>query len=67
MKLDTEKVKLLMMKQCLSQAELAEHADLGKTTLYRMLEGKAPQLKSIGKLAAALGVEPQEIIKKEEE
>lgn len=64
MKLDTQKVKLLMMKQCLSQAELAEHADLGKTTLYRMLEGKVPQLKSIGKLAAALGVEPQEIIKK---
>lgn len=48
----------------LTQAELASRAGIGLTTLNRIERGWVePHFRTIRKIAAALGVEPHELVK----
>ena len=60
------KLKELRKRRVLTTEELAERADVGRNTIYRLEHGKAgAQPRTIRKLAAALGVEPEDLIELE--
>jgi transcriptional regulator with XRE-family HTH domain len=64
---DATKVKRLREDQVLSQRELARMAGLTQMTVWR-LENGFPEAhpQTIRKIAGALGVEPRELVKREE-
>ncbi len=68
MEVDVQKLKNLREDRVLSQRELAREADLAYGTVWR-IENGFPQARpsTIRKLAAALGVEPRELAKREGE
>jgi transcriptional regulator with XRE-family HTH domain len=68
MEVDVQKLKNLREDRVLSQRELAREADLAYGTVWR-IENGFPQARpsTIRKLAAALGVEPRELAKREAE
>jgi transcriptional regulator with XRE-family HTH domain len=66
MEVDVQKLKNLREDRVLSQRELAREANLAYGTVWR-IENGFPQARpsTIRKLAAALGVEPRELIRRE--
>jgi transcriptional regulator with XRE-family HTH domain len=66
MEVDVQKLKNLREDRVLSQRELAREANLAYGTVWR-IENGFPQARpsTIRKLAAALGVEPRELLKSE--
>ena len=55
-------LKELRLKLFISQADLADKAEIATETVNRLEKGKRkPSFKTIRKLAKALGVEPAEI------
>lgn len=68
MNLDTKRVQLIMMKKLMNKRQLANSAGVGYSTLYLIFSQKRhPNIDTVGKIANALGVEPSEIIKEEQE
>lgn len=64
--MDVFKLKVLMAKKGLSAQELCRRAGLSYNVVFLALHNrKKTTLASIGKIAAALGVEPAEIMIKE--
>lgn len=64
--MDVFKVKTMMAKQGLTTQELSKRAGVAYNVVYLALKGrKKTSFVSIGKIAAALGVEPEEIMVKE--
>lgn len=62
--LDIDKVELLAIKKCWGVAELQRKAGLANMTLYKIRKGEnRASARTIGKLARALGCDPQEILK----
>lgn len=66
MKLDKATVELLRAKQCVTLKALAKKAGISQSTINIGFK-KDIQPLAVGKLAAALGVEPEDIIVKEEQ
>jgi HTH-type transcriptional regulator, competence development regulator len=67
MEVDVHKLKALREERVLSQRELARMANLAHGTVWRIENGFSdvhPQ--TIRKLAGVLGVEPKELVKREE-
>ena len=67
MEVDVQKLKALREERVLSRRELARMANLAHGTVWRIENGFSevhPQ--TIRKLAKALGVEPRELVKREE-
>jgi transcriptional regulator with XRE-family HTH domain len=65
---DVTKMKALREEKVLSQRELARMANLAQGTVWRIEKGFSevhPQ--TIRKLAGVLGVEPKELVKKEDQ
>lgn len=61
---DMQKVKQLADKKALSLTMLAMRADLSPTTIFYVKAGRRnPSKRTVFKLAAALDVDPSEIIK----
>ena len=59
-------LKELRATQFLTQRELAEKSGVGVATIVRIEKGThSPTFRTIKRLAAALGVEPSEIAKRE--
>ena len=59
-------LKELRESQFLTQRELAERSDVGVATIARIEKGKCrPTFRTIKRLAAALGVAPSELAKRE--
>jgi len=59
-------LKELRESQFLTQHELAEKAGVGIATIARIEKGtRRPTFRTIKRLAAALGVEPSELAKRE--
>ncbi len=57
------KFKALIAKRQIKIDELAEAADVSAGLIYKVLAGKQkPTLITVGKLAAGLGVEPEELL-----
>lgn len=63
MKIDKKKVQLLLAKQCKTMRELSVDAGFSRQWLYLLFSKNRKTLpKTVGKLAAALGVDVEEII-----
>ncbi len=66
MEIDVKKLKELREARALSMRELAAAAGVGHNTIYRIEHGQKNVLpRTIRHLAAALGVEPRELIRTE--
>lgn len=63
MKVDKKKVQLLLAKQCKTMCELSVEAGFSRQWLYLLFSQKRNMMpKTVGRLAAALGVDVEEII-----
>lgn len=57
------KLLTLMLERKISSTALAKMADVGRSTIHRMKEGRSvPEYPTLVKIAEALGVEVKEII-----
>lgn len=65
MRIDKSALELLRAKNCMSASELTRVAKISSGTLQRAQNGDVNP-KVVGKLAAALGVDPEDIIVKEQ-
>lgn len=64
--LDRNKLQLLMAKNEMNASDLAKRGNISNSSLCRYIKGTLnPSIKQIGKIANALGVEVQEILKEE--
>lgn len=65
MSFSKEKARLIMANKCMSMADVTRKAELANTTLYKIMADHSsiqPSLKTIGRIAKALGVPVQELI-----
>jgi transcriptional regulator with XRE-family HTH domain len=61
---DVEKLRQLRRQRVLTMEELAKKAGVGRNTIWRLEHGvMGAQPRTIRKLAAALGVKPEELVK----
>lgn len=68
MNLDVKKLQLMMAKKQLNIRELAQRSGLSENSISSFFSGRrVPSIKSLGKLAAGLGVEVEELLQKEKE
>lgn len=64
MNLDMEKVKEMTYQKLWTWADLARQANVTQPTLYALKAGRRnPSMRTIYKIAHALDVDPQEIVK----
>ena len=62
--LDISRVELLAMEKCWGTAELQRRAGLANQTLYKIRKGEnRASARTVGKIARALGVKPEEILR----
>ncbi len=67
MEVDVQKLKRLREDRVLSQRELARMANLAYGTVWRIENGfPDARTNTVRKLAGVLGVEPKELLKREE-
>ena len=67
MKFDVRKLVCLMAAQGLSAKKLTEAAGIGANTVREIVKyGRKPTIVTVGKIAAALNVEPGVLLKKED-
>lgn len=64
MKIDTARLDLVLARRCMSKAELRDGTS--PQTLKRIYRGAEVKPKTVGRIASALGVDPAEIIVKED-
>ncbi|SHI40531.1 helix-turn-helix domain-containing protein [Lutispora thermophila] len=63
MKLNQNKLLLAMANACITIGELAEKSGVSRPALTKFTTGKSnPKPATLGKLAKALGVKPEELI-----
>ena len=62
MKINPDKLKRLMLEKGVEPKDLAYKAKVSMAYIYQCMHGKSLRLKTINKLANALGVSPNEII-----
>lgn len=64
MSFDTKKARLVMADHCMSMADVTRKAGLSNTTLYKIMkgDGRNASIKTIGRIAKALGVPVQDLI-----
>jgi transcriptional regulator with XRE-family HTH domain len=64
MEVDVAKLRELRRRRVLTLEELAEKASVGRNTIWRLEHGvMGAQPRTIRKLAKALNVEPEELVK----
>lgn len=63
MKVDTMRVKVLMVKRGLNQSQLANEAGIARSTLYWFFKRSKGNLSTLAKITKVLNVDPSEIIK----
>jgi transcriptional regulator with XRE-family HTH domain len=64
MEVDAVKLKVLRRRRVMTLEELAEKASVGRNTVWRLEHDvMGAQPRTIRKLAKALGVEPEELVK----
>ena len=66
MKANRAKLEFAMARACLDSRELAEAAQLPRPTLNNAIVGKSVRPSTLGRIAKALGVDPLDIIEREE-
>ena len=64
--LDRNKLQLLMAKNEMNASDWAKRGNISNSSLCKYIKGTLnPSIKQIGKIANALGVDVQEILKEE--
>ena len=63
---DRKKLELAMARACMESADLPAAAGLPRPTVQNVIVGKSVRPATLGKVAKALGVDPADIIAKEE-
>ena len=66
MEVDVDRLINLREERVLSQRELARMAGLTHTTVWRLEHGREARPGTIRKVAGVLGVEPRELLKRED-
>lgn len=66
MKANRKALQLAMARACISRRELAEKAEMPEPTLQNLINHRSVRPETLGKIARALGVDPLEIMEKEE-
>ncbi len=67
MEVNTERLRELRRRRVLSMRDLEERSGISHNTIWRIESGRqGAHPRTIRKLAEALGVEPEELLKKEE-
>lgn len=66
MELNTTKIKLLLAEREMNQVDLAAKCGLTRQQISEVLSRKTCSLKTLGKIAKAVGVTVAEIVKEEE-
>ncbi|HVF00597.1 MAG TPA: helix-turn-helix transcriptional regulator [Rubrobacteraceae bacterium] len=67
MEVDVEKFRQLRRQRVLTMEELAKKAGVGRNTVWRLEHDvMGAQPRTIRKLARALGVEPEDLVKSED-
>jgi transcriptional regulator with XRE-family HTH domain len=68
MEVDVARLRELRRRRVLTLEELAEKAGVGRNTIWRLEHGvMGAQPRTIRKLAKALNVEPEELVKTEDD
>jgi HTH-type transcriptional regulator, competence development regulator len=68
MEVDMARLRELRRRRVLTLEELAEKAGVGRNTIWRLEHGvMGAQPRTIRKLAKALNVEPEELVKSEDD
>ena len=62
MKVDRKKLELAMARSCMSAKNLAKSANMPRPTVKNAIAGRNIRPVTLGRIAAALGVDPAEII-----
>lgn len=65
MRLNTWKIKLILAKKVMNQADLAAKCGVNRQQINEILARETCTLKTLGKIAKALGVDPAEIVKED--
>lgn len=65
MKLDAHKIKLLLAEKEMNQSDLAIKVGVTRQGINNILSQESCTLKTLGRIAKALGVPVQEIVKEE--
>lgn len=64
MKADRKKLELAMARACMNSADLPAAAGLPRPTVQNLVVGKSVRPATLGKVARALGVDPEYIMEK---
>jgi len=62
MKINNQKLDLALARKCLNMRDLRSNKNVSPQTLTRIRRGEEVLPKTVGCIAAALGVDPEEII-----
>ena len=62
MKINSKSIKLIMAKQEMRAADVADEAGLSRRTLSQVMRTGTCRTDTLGKIARALGVEPEQLI-----
>lgn len=65
MKLDVQKIKLILAEREMNQSDLAKKCGVNRQQINNILSRGSCALKTMGKIAKALGVPVSEIVKEE--
>ena len=60
--MDKKKLVNLMVDKGMTQAALADKAELSRAAIYGIMKGRKPTLPTLGMIAKALGVKPSELL-----
>lgn len=66
MKINRQKLYIAMARACMDSADIPATAQLPRATVQNAITGRSIRPATLGKIARALGVDPEEIIDKEE-
>lgn len=66
MKVDRKKLEMAMARACMNSADLPDATGLPRGTVQNAIVGKGIRPGTLGRIAKALGVDPAELIVKEQ-
>lgn len=66
MKANRKAIDLAMARTCMSISDIANKAEMPEMTVKNVITGRSVRPYTLGKVARALGVDPLEIMEKEE-
>lgn len=67
MRINEARLRSAMAKQAISRSDLLRKTGMSSITLSRVMHGKDVYIKTVSKLAAALGVEPEYLLQMDNE